>query len=85
MGIAVLLSFFNSQVDLRDSDEKHVNFAKCHLEKLRFLYKHSDHDESKACSSNQISNVFLIYLLEMEGALLQPPRRPYVFRPSCGY
>ena len=38
-GIMALLTFFDSQDDLKDSDEERQGFAKYYLEDLRFLYK----------------------------------------------
>ena len=51
------MAFFESQQDLRDSDKEHVDFAKFHLEDLRFLYKDSTDDNKKVCNLVIISNM----------------------------
>jgi hypothetical protein len=53
-GIAILLVFCDSQDDLHNSDEEHVEFAKYYLKDLCFLYTDTDHDDKKVCNPNTI-------------------------------
>ena len=46
-GIAILLTFLDTQEDLRDSDEEHIKFARYYLEDLCFLYKDTEHNNKK--------------------------------------
>lgn len=48
MPIAVILSYFESQPDLKNSDDARQDFAKYMLENLRFLYLSSDGSDKKA-------------------------------------
>jgi len=50
-GITSLLSFFDSQEYLLDSDEERQEFAKYYLEDLHFLYKDSDREDKKVRKS----------------------------------
>lgn len=43
----VLMAFFDSQQNLRDSDSERVEFAKYYLEDLHFLYKDFEHENKK--------------------------------------
>jgi hypothetical protein len=55
-GIMVLVTFFDNQPDLRDSDSDRQEFAKYYLKDLRFLYKNSQHDDKKVCDLKILSN-----------------------------
>jgi hypothetical protein len=46
----ILMSFFDTQPDLRHLDSERVEFAKYYLEDLRFLYKDSEHENKKVCN-----------------------------------
>jgi hypothetical protein len=46
----ILMSFFNTQPDLQDSDSERVEFAKYYLEGLHFLYKDSENENKKVCN-----------------------------------
>jgi hypothetical protein len=43
--LSILIAYFESQDDLRDSDESRAEFADHALDKLRFCYKKADGDE----------------------------------------
>ena len=43
------MAFFDTQLDLQDSDEDRIDFAKFYLEDLRFLYKDSNNADKKVC------------------------------------
>lgn len=43
------MAFFDTQLDLQDSDEDRIDFAKFYLEDLRFLYKDSENGDKKVC------------------------------------
>lgn len=43
----VLMAFFDSQADMRDSDSDRQEFARCYLKDLRFLYKDSKNEDKK--------------------------------------
>jgi hypothetical protein len=45
------MAFFDSQTDLRNSDEERISFAKFYLKDLRFLYKDTDDENKKVCDS----------------------------------
>ena len=66
-------------INLQNSDEERINFAKFYLEDLRFLYKDSADEDKKVCGPEydhgKLSNNIMI-LIEMEGALSQPLRPP---------
>jgi hypothetical protein len=66
-----------------------MEFAQYYLDGLRFLYRESYRDDKKVCEYNLISShvllIFNIYILDMEGALLQPLRHPDLCGPSRGY
>jgi len=51
-GIAAILAFCDSQEDLQDSDEEHVEFAKNYLKDLWFLYQDTDDDDKKVCHTD---------------------------------
>jgi hypothetical protein len=85
-GITIPLAFFNDQPTLHDSDEEHIGFATYYLENLRFLYRDLERDDKKVCEPNFVCDFnIVIYLLEMEGALLQPLHPPDLCSPSCGH
>jgi len=46
-GISIILAFCDSDDDLWDSDEEHVEFAKYYLGDLHFLYQDPDGDDKK--------------------------------------
>ena len=52
------MAFFDAQLDLQDSDEEHVGFAKYYLEDLRFLYKYSEHENKKVCDPERYHPVY---------------------------
>ena len=45
--LSILIAFFESQDDLRDSDEGRVKFADYALDKFRFCYKKADGDDEE--------------------------------------
>jgi hypothetical protein len=49
-GIAVLMAFFDTQLELQKSDEERIVFAKFYLEDLRFLYKDSENEDKRVCA-----------------------------------
>jgi len=50
--ITAILMFCDSQEDLQDSDEEHMEFAKNYLKDLRFLYQDADNDDKKVCHTD---------------------------------
>ena len=51
-GVAILLVFCDSQDDLRNSDEKCMEFTKYYLKDLCFLYTNTDDDDKKVHDPN---------------------------------
>ena len=43
------MAFFDTQPDLRESDEERVDFAKFYLQDFCFLYKDSENEDKKVC------------------------------------
>ncbi|KAH9058004.1 hypothetical protein EDB83DRAFT_2224795 [Lactarius deliciosus] len=69
-GIAVLMAFFDSHQDFQDSDEERIEFAKNHLNNLRFLYKDSEHDDKKGLfRSPLVLQTFAAHLTAIEGSV----------------
>jgi hypothetical protein len=48
-GITLLLSFCESEDDLKDSDEARIKFAKKYLDGYRFMYRDTDSENKKVC------------------------------------
>ncbi|KAH8979504.1 hypothetical protein EDB86DRAFT_2814567 [Lactarius hatsudake] len=72
-GIAVLMAFFDSHQDFRDSDKERMKFAKNHLNSLRFLYKDSGHDDKKKWKglfrSPLVLQTFAAHLTAIKGSV----------------
>ncbi|KAH9038774.1 hypothetical protein EDB85DRAFT_2141661 [Lactarius pseudohatsudake] len=72
-GIVVLMAFFDSHQDFRDSDEERVEFAKNHLNSLRFLYKDSGHDNKKKWKglfrSSLVLQTFAAHFAAIQGSV----------------
>jgi hypothetical protein len=49
------LEFCDSDKDLKNSDEEHVEFAKFYLDGLRFLYEDADGDNQKVCNAKSLA------------------------------
>jgi hypothetical protein len=45
--LSVLIAYFESRDDLRDSDENRAEFAECALDKLRFCYKKANGEDEE--------------------------------------
>jgi hypothetical protein len=45
--LSVLIAFFESQEDLKDSDDGRAEFAEFALDKLRFCYKKADGNDEE--------------------------------------
>ena len=58
-GIMVLLAFCDSQEDLWNSDEEHMEFAKYFLKDLCFLYKDTDNDDKKVCDAEYYLIIYI--------------------------
>lgn len=75
-GIAILMAFFDTQPELRDSDEERVEFAKYYLENLRFLYKDSENENKKVHVLNNIrTNIWsnnMIFIRNGRGSFAAP-------------
>ena len=75
-------------INLKNSDEERINFAKFYLEDLRFLYKDCADEDKKVSGPehnlDKLSNNIMI-LIEMEGALSQPLCPPGFRCPSWHY
>ena len=56
-GIMVLVTFFNTQPELQDSDSGRQEFAKYYIENLHFLYKNSQHVDKKVCDPKHFHNI----------------------------
>ena len=82
----VLLAFFDSQDDLRESDTERQDYANYYLTNLRFTYKDSDR-EDKSVSKFKYNPQYLSNndVAEMEGALPQPLHPPDLCVATLGY
>ena len=88
--IADLLAFFDSQEDLRDSDDERQEFCKYHLQDLCFLYRDVENPNKKARKSTYYPIISRhpsknnTMQLEMGGALPQHFRPPNICcTPHC--
>ncbi|KAH9022634.1 hypothetical protein EDB85DRAFT_1895159 [Lactarius pseudohatsudake] len=74
-GVAVLLTYFESDVTLRDSDTGRQGFASYHLADLRFAYKQSNIEDKKKWKglfrNPLILQVFAAHLSAIDGSNLK--------------
>ena len=47
IAVAIIIAFFESQDELKDSNENHIEFATYALDKLRLLYRKADGDDKE--------------------------------------
>jgi hypothetical protein len=55
-GIAILTAYFESQDELKDSNENRIEFAKYALDKLRFLYHKADGDDKEVSIRSSLTS-----------------------------
>ena len=81
---SILISYFESEPDLADSDDARAIYAKWALESSRFCFSRAEYDNPKVCPYVTIFYARLLRIyLEMEGPLLWQPRR-IIFRIPLG-
>jgi hypothetical protein len=61
--LSILIGFFESQDDLRESDEKRAEFADYALDKLRFCYKKANGDDEEVSALHVWCMCILVTLL----------------------
>lgn len=58
------MAFFDSQLELRNSDEERVAFAKFYLDDLRFLYRDITNESKKVCDpEHDPSRLTIMFLI----------------------
>jgi len=74
--VTTVLGFCDSEDELVDSDENRVEFAKYHLENLRFLYRKADGDDNKKWKGTFrgafVLQTFAVHLSAIDGSACVP-------------